>query len=72
MEKPIKIYNNMIWEILSDDSKLFIIGLLMDNKFEGNCKLISVVDGETTVMEVTDEFKHKLTLPINILDILNE
>lgn len=71
MDKPIIVYKNMVWEILSDESKLLILSLLLDNGFEGNCKLISVVDGESTIMEVTDESDHKLVLPINILDILN-
>ena len=65
------VYKNMIWEILDQGSKLAILTLLMENDFKGNCKLISKVDGDTTIMEVTDEFGHQLILPINILDILN-
>lgn len=72
MDDPIVVYKNMIWEILTDDSKLFVLGLLIENGFKGDCKLISLVDGETTIMEVTDKFNHKLVLPINILDILND
>jgi hypothetical protein len=67
----IKMYNNMIWEILDDDSKLYILSILTEQGFQGDCKLISVVDGDTTIMEVTDAFEHRLILPINILDILN-
>jgi hypothetical protein len=72
MESPIKIYENMIWEILDEGSKLTLISILMDKGFEGNCKLIAKINGETTVLEVNDETGHNIILPINILDILNE
>ena len=65
------MYKNMIWEILDQGSKLMVLTILLENGFQGNCKLISKVDGNTTIMEVTDEFGHQLILPINILDILN-
>jgi hypothetical protein len=72
MEDPIKLYKNMIWEILDKGSKLTLITILMDNGFEGNCKLIAKIDGDVTVLEVNDESGHCMILPINILDILNE
>ena len=72
MESPIKIYENMIWNILDKGSKLTLISILMDHGFEGNCKLIAKINGETTVLEVNDETGHNIILPINILDILNE
>ena len=72
MESPIKIYENMIWNILDKGSKLTLITILMDQGFEGNCKLIAKINGETTVLEVNDETGHNIILPINILDILNE
>ena len=72
MDEPIKMYRNMIWDILDDGSKLTVIGILMQNEFSGDCKLISKVDGNITVMEVNDNYGHQLILPINILDILNE
>lgn len=72
MDKPIKVYENMIWEILDKGSKLTLLSILMDNGFEGNCKLIAKIDGDVTVLEVNDESGHCMTLPINILDILNE
>jgi hypothetical protein len=72
MESPIKIYENMIWEILDEGSKLTLISILMDQGFEGNCKLIAKINGETTILEVNDETGHNIVLPINILDILNE
>ena len=67
----IEVYKNMLWDILDDGSKLFIINMLMERGFQGDCKLISRVDGDTTIMEVTDNFEHSLIIPINILDILN-
>lgn len=72
MEDPIKVYENMIWNILDEGSKLTLISVLMNNGFEGNCKLIAKIDGEVTVLEVNDESGHYMILPINILDILNE
>ena len=72
MDEPIKMYRNMIWNILDEGSKLTVIGILMQNGFSGDCKLISKVDSDTTVMEVSDNYGHQLILPINILDILND
>jgi hypothetical protein len=72
MDKPIKVYENMIWEILDKGSKLTLLSILMDNGFEGDCKLIAKIDGDVTVLEVNDESGHCMILPINILDILNE
>ena len=71
MEEPIKLYDNLLWEILDDGSKLAVIGLLMDSGFDGDCKMIAKIDGETTVLEVRDKHGHEMILPINILDILN-
>jgi hypothetical protein len=62
----------MIWEILNEGSKLTLISLLMDSGFEGDCKLIAKVEGESTILEINDELGHNLILPINILDILND
>lgn len=72
MDEPIKVYKNMIWEILSNESKLFILELLIQSEFKGDCKLISVVEGGSTIMEIRDNYDHYMVLPINILDILNE
>lgn len=71
MGYDINIYKNMIWEILDDSSKIFILTLLIENGFQGECKLISKVAGETTIMEVMDSQGKSIELPINILDILN-
>lgn len=72
MDEPIRVYKNMIWEILSDESKLFILELLIQGEFKGDCKLITVVEGGTTIMEIRDNYDHYMVLPINILDILND
>ena len=72
MSEPIKIYENMIWEILDKGSKLMLLGILMDSGFEGNCKLIAKIDGNVTVLEINDESGHHMILPIDILDVLNE
>ena len=71
MKEPIKLYENLLWEILDDGSKLAVIEILMGSGFNGNCKMIAKIDGDTTVLEVRDEHGHELILPINILDILN-
>lgn len=72
MEDPIKVYENMIWNILDEGSKLTLINILINNRFEGKCKLIAKIDGDVTVLEVNDESSHCMILPINIIDILNE
>lgn len=71
MKEPVKLYENLLWEILDDGSKLAVIEILIESGFDGICKMIAKIDGETTVLEVRDEHGHELILPINILDILN-
>lgn len=71
MKEPVKLYENLLWEILDDGSKLAVIEILMGSGFDGDCKMIAKIDGETTVLEVRDEHGRELILPINILDILN-
>lgn len=71
MHYNVSIYKNMLWEILDEGSKIFILTLLIENGFQGECKLISMVAGETTIMKVSDSHGKSLELPINILDILN-
>lgn len=68
MDEPIKVYKNLIWEILDDGSKLYILELLIERGFKGDCKVIAK-DGS---LEVNDNFNNQLVIPINILDILNE
>ena len=72
MDEPIIVYKNMIWEILDKGSKLTLLDIMMNNGFQGNCKLTAKIEGEISVMEVRDESGHYLVLPINIIDILNE
>ena len=70
-EYSVFIYENLLWDILDQSSKLYIITLLIGKGFQGECKLISKVSDDTTIMEVTDNYNHSLVLPIDILDILN-
>lgn len=72
MDKPIVVYPNMIWEILDKGSKLTLLDIMMSNGFQGNCKVTSKIEGNTSVMEINDESGHYLVIPINIIDILNE
>lgn len=72
VEKPINIYKNLLWEILDDESKLVLIGILINNGFIGDCKITSKVEGEVSVLEVRDEYDHYLLLPIDILEMLNK
>lgn len=72
MDEPIIVYKNMIWDILDKGSQLALLDIMMENGFQGNCKLTSKIEGDTTVMEIRDEHEHYLVLPINILDILND
>ena len=72
MKKTIIVYKNLLWEILDDESKLLLLGILMDNGFVGDCKITSKIDGGVSVMEVKDEYGHYLVLPIDILEMLNK
>lgn len=67
-EKPIVMYKNLLWEILDNGSKLYILGLLIEQGFKGECKLITK-DG---VLEITDKFGKQLIIPIDILALLND
>ena len=72
MEKPINVYKNLLWEIIDDESKLALIGILINNGFIGDCKITSKIEGGTSVLEVVDEYDHYLLLPIDILEMLNK
>ena len=72
VEKPINVYKNLLWEILDDESKLALIGILINNGFVGDCKITSKVEGEASVLEVVDDYEHYLLLPIDILEMLNK
>jgi hypothetical protein len=72
MEKPINIYKNLLWDILDDESKLTLIGILIKNGFEGDCKITTKIDGDSSVLEVRDESNHYLLLPVDIIDMLNK
>lgn len=72
MSEPLKIYENILWSLLDEGSQLYILNILMESGFKGETKIISKIDGDTTIMTVNDKFGHELELPINILDILND
>lgn len=72
----IKVKQNYIWGMLDEGSQLFIINLLMEKGFKGEVSVIgkpNVKDDGSVAVEIhiTDEEENNLTLPINILDILN-
>ena len=67
----IKPYENMIWYILDDESKEFVISYLAEQGFQGECKLVAIINGDVTNLQITDNYEHSLVLPIDILDILN-
>ena len=72
----IKVKQNYIWGMLDEGSQLFIINLLMEKGFKGEVSVIGKPnvknDGSVAVeIYITDEEENNLTLPINILDILN-
>ena len=71
MDKGIKIYKNLLWDILDESSQLFILSLLIDLGFDGNCKMEAVIKDDICVMVVKDEIGNEKEFPINILDILN-
>lgn len=72
MEQPLHIYENLLWNILDDSSKIYILTLLIKNEFEGECKLTSVIKDDITIISIKDEIGKIIELPINILEILND
>ena len=73
--KGFHFYENMLWDILDDGSKIYILTLMIKNDFEGECKLTSEIRGEEskhTIIIIRDENGKEMELPIDILDILNK
>ena len=72
MNDSLHIYENLIWDILDDRSKIYILTLMIKNEFRGECKITAkVVDGGS-IINLKDEGGKELDLPIDILDILND
>ena len=65
------IYENLLWNILDDGSKIYILTLLIKNEFEGECKVTSEIIDNTTQLVIRDMHGKEINLPINVLDILN-
>lgn len=65
------IYKNILWELLDEGSKLYILSVITKQGFKGECKLISKVVGDKTIMFISDNYDHELEIPIDILDIIN-
>ena len=69
------IYENMLWNIIDDASKIYILTLLIKNDFEGECRVLAEVDKESpeskVIILLRDENGKEMELPINVLDILN-
>lgn len=71
-KKVLMIKQNKLWGLLNDASKLAVIDLLREEGFKGEVKLIGVIKGDSTVIQVENNQNLKLELPINILDVLND
>lgn len=72
----IRVKKNYIWSMLDEGSQLWILNLLMERGFTGSVivtgKPVVKEDGNIPVeLYIEDEEKNSLTLPINILEILN-
>ena len=73
-DKGFLIFENMLWDILDDSSKIYVLTLMIKNDFEGECKLTSEIRGEESkqaIIIIRDEKGKEMELPINVLDILN-
>jgi hypothetical protein len=73
-DKGFHFYENMLWDILDDSSKIYVLTLLIKNDFEGECKITSEIRGEESkqaIIIIRDEKGKEMELPINVLDILN-
>lgn len=71
-KKVLMIKQNKLWGLLNDASKLAVIDLLREEGFKGEVKLIGIIKGDSTVIQVENNQNLKLELPINILDVLND
>lgn len=72
----IRVKQNYIWSMLDEGSQLWILSLLLEQGFTGNVTVIgkpSVKEDGSIPIElyIEDENEHSITLPINMLDILN-
>lgn len=67
----LSIYKNILWDLLDEGSQLYILSIIIERGFKGECKLISKVIGDKTVMFISDNYNHELEIPIDILDIIN-
>lgn len=71
-EVKLRVIPNKLWNLLNDSSKLAVIDLLLSEGFEGEVRLIGVVKGNTTVIEVENKQGKELVLELDILSILNK
>lgn len=71
MDEPISMYENLLWTILDEGSKIFILTLLIKNDFVGECKLTAKIKGDITVIVIEDEEEKSIEIPIDILSVLN-
>lgn len=71
MKEPIKIFENVLWTLLDDVSKLYILSLLLENDFNGESKLTVEISDNTTTIIAKDNYGHEIELPINVLSIIN-
>ena len=74
MVPEINMYENVLWDILDDSSKIYVLTLMIKNDFEGECKLTPEIRGDESkqaIIIIRDEKGKEIELPINVLDILN-
>lgn len=72
MEK-VTIYNNMMWNLLDDGSKLTVIDVLMSEGIKGECKVVIEDSEEGTKLVILDSESNKvISLPFDIFTLLNE
>lgn len=72
MEK-VTIYNNMMWNLLDDGSKLTVIDILMSNGIKGECKVIIEDSKDGTNLVILDsQSNNVISLPFDIFVLLNE
>lgn len=67
----LSIYKNILWDLLDEGSQSYILSIITEQGFVGECKLISKVVRDKTVMVISDNHEHELEIPIDILDIIN-
>lgn len=73
MSNVVTMYNNMMWNLLDDGSKLTVVDILMSKGIIGECKVVIRQYEEGTKLVILDNTgSDVILLPFDIFSLLNE